>query len=925
MSRAVRPSSAGVWARAAGPLATIAVLAVIELLAGSSLRITNPPALFVLAIVLAAFIGGVASGLISAAIGWAYTAYFFSDAGAPFQYVDANLRRVVVWAFVMPLIAVMVGVLNRRVRAAEALEASEKRFRVLLDHANDAIEVIDPQSGRFLDVNDKACRAHGYTRDEYLSLTIPDIDPLMTPEHLKDSMDEVRRSGTDVIESQHRRKDGSVFPVEINKTYIRLDRDYLVAVVRDITERKQVEAALRASESRFRALVEDTVPAAIVVVQGNRIRYINATGERLLGYPPGAMLEMNFWDTVRSDYKDIIRDRGLARLRGEPVPTKYEVPVITRSGEERWLDVSITSTEFEGQPASIGCAFDITERKRAEALLAGQNRILEMIALGAPLDDILTNLMRLIESQGHGMLCSILLLDDDGVHVQGGVAPSLPGAYLTALEGLSIGPRAGSCGTAMYLRKPVIVTDILEDPLWDACRPLAAPHGLRACWSTPIASHDGNVLGSFAIYYREVRSPGDAETRLIEIGTNLAGIAIQRKRGEDALQTSREQLRHAQKLEAVGRLAGGVAHDFNNLLTVINGCSELVVNSLAADDSNRDLLGEVRKAGERAAHLTHQLLAFSRKQVLQPQVVSLNVLLRDLLKLLQRLIGEDLDLTLAPDEALGLAKVDPGQFEQAITNLVVNARDAMPHGGRLTIETHNADLNAEYAERYPDVAAGAYVLVSVRDSGEGMDEATKARIFEPFFTTKQAGKGTGLGLAMVYGFVKQSGGHIEVFSEPDRGTTFKLYLPRAEQDAPSEPLTAVHDVPKGTETILLVEDEDAVRALVNRVLSSNGYTVLQAPDGTDAIAVAEQHRGPIDLLVTDLVMPRMSGRQLAQNLARTRPRMRVLFMSGYSDETVLPDQVIGPDIGFLQKPFTPVGLARKIREVLDADETGEPC
>jgi PAS domain S-box-containing protein len=381
-----------------------------------------------------------------------------------------------------------------------------------------------------------------------------------------------------------------------------------------------------------------------------------------------------------------------------------------------------------------------------------------------------------------------------------------------------------------------------------------------------------------------------------------------------------EQFLQAQKMETVGRLAGGVAHDFNNLLTVINGYSQLVLNSLHPDDPNRQLLTEILNCGERAAKLTRQLLAFSRKQMLQPQVVSLNSLLTDLLKMLTRLIGEDIELALVPDPALGLAKVDPGQFEQAIINLAINARDAMPRGGRLILETHNAELDADYAERHSDVRPGRYVRVSVSDTGDGMDEATKARIFEPFFTTKGVGKGTGLGLAMVYGFVKQSGGHIEVFSQLGQGTMFRVYLPRAVETNPSPKSSGeIPTIPRGHETVLLVEDEEAVRNLSRIVLQACGYTVLEARDGQEGISIAQQHQGTIDLLLTDLVMPRMSGHQLADLLVQTRPHMRILFMSGYNDEAIRRHGQDQTAVALLEKPFAPISLARKIREVLDAE------
>jgi CheY-like chemotaxis protein len=349
--------------------------------------------------------------------------------------------------------------------------------------------------------------------------------------------------------------------------------------------------------------------------------------------------------------------------------------------------------------------------------------------------------------------------------------------------------------------------------------------------------------------------------------------------------------------------------------------SEMAFSRLRADDPTRRLIAEVQKAGERAASLTRQLLAFSRKQVLQPQVISLHAVLGELHKMLQRLIGEDIDLALAPDPDPGLAKVDPVQFEQAVINLTVNARDAMPRGGRLTIETRNADLEETYAERHPEARPGRYVLVAVTDTGHGIDEATRARIFEPFFTTKGVGKGNGLGLSMVYGFVKQSGGHIEVHSEPGRGTTFKVYLPRAQATAPSARLSSdVLKIPGGAETVLLVEDEDAVRTLSRLVLQSSGYTVLEARDGQDGVEVAGRHPGPIHLLVTDLVMPRMSGPQLADALAGSRPRLRALFVSGYSDEAVVRHGGLEAGHPFLQKPFSPMSLARKVREVLDAKD-----
>jgi len=379
-----------------------------------------------------------------------------------------------------------------------------------------------------------------------------------------------------------------------------------------------------------------------------------------------------------------------------------------------------------------------------------------------------------------------------------------------------------------------------------------------------------------------------------------------------------EQIRLSQRLESVGRLAGGVAHDFNNLLTIIIGYCDLLLQTVRTEDASRGHITEIKKAADRAASLTRQLLAFSRRQVLAPQIVDLNAVVANMEKMVRRLIGEDIQLATFPGADLGRVKVDPGQIEQVIMNLVVNSRDAMPQGGKITIETANANLDESYGEGHFSVKAGPYVLLAVSDTGCGMDAATKAHIFEPFFTTKEQGKGTGLGLAMVYGIVKQSDGYIWVYSEVGRGTTFKIYFPRI--DAPPVVAPAGRSVaerPRGSETILLVEDEAAVRALVSGVLQSSGYTVLVASSGQEAVALSAQHPGTVDLLLTDVVMPEMSGPQLAERLARTRTQMKVLYISGYTDDAIVHHGVLDSTAAFLQKPFTPESLARKVRQLLD--------
>jgi two-component system cell cycle sensor histidine kinase/response regulator CckA len=377
------------------------------------------------------------------------------------------------------------------------------------------------------------------------------------------------------------------------------------------------------------------------------------------------------------------------------------------------------------------------------------------------------------------------------------------------------------------------------------------------------------------------------------------------------------QLRQAQKMEAVGRLAGGIAHDFNNLLTAILGSSDLLLETMTRPEE-RDDVEEIRKAAKRAADLTRQLLAFSRQQVLAPQVLDLNALVTDLEKLLRRLIGEHVELHTVLAGDLGAVRADPGQLEQVIVNLAVNARDAMPGGGQLTIETANAELDDKYADEHFSGQAGSYVLLAVSDTGTGMDEATKSHIFEPFFTTKEVGKGTGLGLATVYGVVKQSGGYVWVYSEPGHGSSFKVYLPRvAEAPAPAKLGPPPTSLLGGSETILLVEDDETVRLLTRRMLQGRGHTVLLATRGDEALRLVEGHSGVIDLLVTDVVMPGMSGRDLADRVLKLRRGIKVLFLSGYTDDAIVRYGMLEPGVAFLQKPYTPDSLLRKVREVLD--------
>ena len=431
-------------------------------------------------------------------------------------------------------------------------------------------------------------------------------------------------------------------------------------------------------------------------------------------------------------------------------------------------------------------------------------------------------------------------------------------------------------------------------------------------------------LGALVVLTRARRTFTPEEQELLELFASQAASALENARlylraqqAHDALARTQRQLTQAQKLEAVGRLAGGVAHDFNNLLTVIQGRVELVLDELPPDHPVRGHADLIQRTGERAAALTHQLLAFSRRQILRPRVLDLNAVVAELEKMLGRVIGEDVEVELELGAELGRVKADASQIDQVLMNLALNARDAMPRGGRLTIRTVNVGLEAAAAERL-GAPPGHYVMLEVRDTGVGMDEATRLRMFEPFFTTKAPGKGTGLGLATVYGIIQQSGGHVEVDSAPGRGASFRIFLPRVTEPVELEATTArPARVRAGTETVLLLEDEAEVRAMVRAMLVGQGYRVLEAEQGVEALEIAERENGPIDLLVTDVVMPQQSGPELARRLVARRPQTRVLYISGYPDDALGEHGVLHPGVAFLAKPFTAAELARKVREVLD--------
>lgn len=700
------------------------------------------------------------------------------------------------------------------------------------------------------------------------------------------------------------------------------------------SERIPSQDALEQSQKNYYTLFNRIAdPVFLFDKQTKLFIDFNEAALRIYGYSAIELRAMTPFDLHPPDELDKVRQN----IDSRNVDQSNIYSHLTRDGSRIDVEILSDETEWQGRPAWISIVRNITKRRQVEKALEAKTEQLEAINQA-----IVVFLQTGEWRQATGLLLRTALDQTQSEYGFAGVIVDGPALRILAHEGIVWDSKVNRgfyeeavrtyeevgyleftsfnnlFGQVITGRKAVLSNDPSVDPRSSGLPPGHPP--LRHFLGVPML-YGSEVVGMIGVANRPV-GYSVAEQAQLEILAQTASILYDSYRHIQREADLEAQLHQAQKMEAIGRLAGGIAHDFNNLLTVITGYSDLLLTRL----DPRDLMGreivEINKAGRRAATLTRQLLAFSRKQPLQPKVLDLNLVIAEMEGMLRRLIGADIELVMVLRSEARSVKADPGQIEQVIMNLVINARDAMTRGGRLVIETARVEIDMRQASKHTGALPGKHIMLAVSDTGCGMDKGTLSQIFDPFFTTKESGKGTGLGLSTVYGIIKQSGGFITANSDPGVGTTFKIYLPCVEGYSEGVEIDSQYAKTRGgTETILLAEDEDGVRRLVRRILESNGYRVLEASDGEEALQISERCQGAIHLLVTDLVMPRMGGIELFQNLAQARPRMKVLYMSGYADYLALQQSLPNMEMLILHKPFEQDELTQKVREWLDYVDT----
>ncbi len=773
--------------------------------------------------------------------------------------------------------------ITARKKLEQNLRASETRFRTLSENTIAGVALCD-ESGELLYVNSAYLQIVGYTREEFErgklnwhELTAPEFDALD-----RRAIAQARVRGiSEQYEKEYIRKDGSRVPVLLGIALSEIEGgEHFISAILDITKRKQAEEELRDSEKKFRALTEATTEIVWNDLEEQPHEGFSEWWASLTGQTAEEMKDMGWTDALHPEDKQSVTDEWLTAVKNKIVfNTVYRIRAV--SGEYRFYAVRcVPILNDSGELRQwIGALSDITVRKRAEEKMRQSERRFRSLVTSA------SQIVWTADSEG---VMQTTLLPD---------------------------------GSPFPLKEENIMRE------WTA---RLHPEDKDRAIDEFTQALRGNV--KFKSEYRLLHLGDNTFHQYISRGTpvyekdgavcewvgTLTDVTDS-KIAAEKLRKSEEQLRQGQRLESIGRLAGGIAHDFNNMLTAINGYSDLTLRRLSVDDPLRHNLEEIKKAGENSAALTQQLLAFSRRQMLQPKILDINNVISDTAVMLERLIGENVKLAIALSPDGSRVEADPGQISQVILNLVVNARDAMPNGGTVTIETKNIFLEKEAVNRHDLARAGQYVLLQISDSGIGIDNETLQHIFEPFYTTKEIGKGTGLGLATVYGIVKQTGGYIWVKSEIGRGSTFEVYLPQINEesdDLREQPRVA--PLNKGNELILLVEDEETVRNLTRQMLEFCGYKVIAAKDGVEALRICEKMGERINLVLTDVVMPQMGGRDLAKKITENYPRVKILFTSGYTDDSLIRYGKNDENTNFIQKPFTIEGLASKIRTILDS-------
>ena len=762
--------------------------------------------------------------------------------------------------------------------ARQSQAESEFKFEAAFDQASIG-RTLTLASGKLDRVNPTLCQMLGYSAEELQQM---DFSQITHPDDLPASQECVRclkagEQSSYQFEKRYLHRSGKPVWTSVSTTLTR-DRAgqplYFITDILDISAHRQKDMELRSERDRSQKYLDIAGVMFVALDNQGLIELINQKGCEILGCSPAEAIGKNWFEHfIPARLRDQVGAEFARLMRSEVKALEsFENPVLTKGGQERII--AWHNSLIDGVDGSIvgtlSSGIDITVRKQTEKALRESEERLQAIFASTP--DYL-----------------VLLDLNHRIQLINRVEPGLSQAEVV--------------GTELFLlveaddraRIKVILDRVVEN-------------GQLQQYSTKFNRPDGSE-----ILFSNVAAP-------VIIGGQAVGSVVSSR---DVTERQKLELhsQHLQKMESIGQLAGGIAHDFNNMLTVINSYAGLIEDDLRDEDPLKADIQQISNAGKRAAALTRQLLAFSRKQVLQVEVLDLNEIVSDMEKMLKRLIGEDIEFQTRLADNMGRASADPGQLEQVLMNLAVNARDAMPHGGKMTIETANIELDEAYTRDRLGTEPGSYVMLAVSDNGAGMTDEVEARIFEPFFTTKELGQGTGLGLSTVYGIVKQSGGNISVYSETGQGTTFKIYLPRVE----AEPTKQAQETPQtntmGSETVLIVEDEKGVRDLAARILAKAGYQTIVAAGGGEVLLICEQRTDDIDLLITDVVMPKMSGKQLADRLEQVLPHLRVLFMSGYTDNAIVHHGVLDPDTHFIGKPFTAAELLRMVRQVLDEEHS----